>query len=115
MNYGNMLSAARSVRRKEIAVMQSLGLTKSQLWRMSFYEGIGYWVILILATFIAGSPVLWFLGKAIKSKLLYFKFIYPWQSVFILSVAMLIICCIFSCTTYLKNKNITDDLRRKDD
>ena len=115
MNYGNMLSAMLSVRRKEIAVMQSLGLTKSQLWRMIFYEGIGYWVILILATLLAGSTVLWFLGKAIKSKLLYFKFIYPWQSVFILSVAMLIICCIFSCTTYLKNKNITDDLRRKDD
>ena len=115
MNYGNMLSATLSVRRKEIAVMQSLGLTKSQLWRMIFYEGMGYWLILILATLLAGSTVLWFLGKAIKSKLLYFKFIYPWQSVFILSVAMLIICCIFSCTTYLKNKNITDDLRRKDD
>lgn len=115
MNYGNMLSATLSVRRKEIAVMQSLGLTKSQLWRMIFYEGMGYWLILILATLLAGSTVLWFLGKAIKSKLLYFKFIYPWQSVFILSVAMLIICCIFSCTTYLKYKNITDDLRRKDD
>ena len=28
--------------------MQSLGLTKSQLWKMIFYEGIGYWGILIL-------------------------------------------------------------------
>ncbi len=115
MNYGNMLSATLSVRRKEIAVMQSLGLTKSQLWRMIFYEGIGYWVILILATLLAGSTVIWFLGKAIKSKLLYFKFIYPWQSLFILSVVMLIICFIFSSTTYLKNRNLTDELRRTDD
>ena len=115
MNYGNMLSAVLSVRRKEIAVMQSLGLTKSQLWRMIFYEGIGYWVILILATLIAGSPVIWLLGKAIKSKLLYFKFIYPWQSLLILSVVMLIICFMFSSVTYLKNRNLTDELRRTDD
>ncbi len=115
MNYGNMLSATLSVRRKEIAIMQSLGLTKSQLWRMIFYEGIGYWVILILATLLAGSTVIWFLGKAIKSKLLYFKFIYPWQSLFILSVVMLIICFIFSSATYLKNRNLTDELRRTDD
>lgn len=93
MNYGNMLSAVLSVRRKEIAVMQSLGLTKSQLWRMIFYEGIGYWVILILATLIAGSPVIWLLGKAIKSKLLYFKFIYPWKLLFIISVVVLQVLC----------------------
>lgn len=115
MNYGNMLSAVLSVRRKEIAVMQSLGLTKSQLWRMIFYEGIGYWVILILATLIAGSPVIWLLGKAIKSKLLYFKFIYPWKLLFIISVVMFIICFMFSSATYLKNRNLTDELRRTDD
>lgn len=115
MNYGNMLSAVLSVRRKEIAVMQSLGLTKSQLWRMISYEGIGYWVILILATLIAGSPVIWLLGKAIKSKLLYFKFIYPWKLLFIISVVMFIICFMFSSATYLKNRNLTDELRRTDD
>lgn len=115
MNYGNMLSAMLSVRRKEIAVMQSLGLTKSQLWRMIFYEGIGYWVILILATLLAGSTVLWFLGKAIKSKLLYFKFIYPWQLLLIILVVMLIICFMFSSVIYLKNRNLTDELRRADD
>ena len=115
MNYGNMLSAALSVRRKEIAVMQSLGLTKSQLWKMIFYEGIGYWGILILAILPTGSTVIWFLGKAIKNRLLYFKFIYPWKSLFTLSVIMLIICCLFPCTVYLKNKNLSDEIRRNDD
>lgn len=115
MNYGNMLSAALSVRRKEIAVMQSLGLTKSQLWKMIFYEGIGYWGILILAILPTGSTVIWFLGKAIKNRLLYFKFIYPWKSLFTLSVIMLIICCLFPCTVYLKNKNLSDEIKRNDD
>ena len=115
MNYGNMLSAALSVRRKEIAVMQSLGLTKSQLWKMIFYEGIGYWGILILAILPTGSTVIWFLGEAIKNRLLYFKFIYPWKSLFTLSVIMLIICCLFPCTVYLKNKNLSDEIRRNDD
>ena len=90
-------------------------MTKSQLWRMIFYEAIGYWVILILATLIAGSPVIWLLGKAIKSKLLYFKFIYPWKLLLIISVVMLIICFMFSSATYLKNRNLTDELRRTDD
>lgn len=115
MNYGNMLSAALSVRRKEIAVMQSLGLTKSQLWRMVFYEGIGYWVIVISATLTAGSTVIWFLGKAIKRKLLYFKFIYPWQTLFILFIVLFGICFVFSCANYLKNTDFTEELRRNDD
>nr|WP_294492754.1 ABC transporter permease [uncultured Mediterraneibacter sp.] len=115
MNYGNMLSAALSVRRKEIAVMQSLGLTKSQLWRMVFYEGIGYWAIVISATLTAGSTLIWFLGNAIKRKLLYFKFIYPWQTLFILFIVLFGICFVFSCVNYLKNTNFTEELRRNDD
>lgn len=115
MNYGNMLSAALSVRRREIAVMQSLGLTKNQLWKMIFYEGIGYWGIVISATLTAGSLAIWILGKAIKNQLLYFKFIYPWQTLFILSAVLLGICFIFSSVTYLKNRNFTDELRRTSD
>ena len=115
MNYGNMLSAALSVRRREIAVMQSLGLTKNQLWKMIFYEGSGYWGIVISATLTAGSLAIWILGKAIKNQLLYFKFIYPWQTLFILSAVLLGICFIFSSVIYLKNRSFTDELRRTSD
>ncbi|MDO4322888.1 MAG: FtsX-like permease family protein [Lachnospiraceae bacterium] len=115
MNYGNMLSAALSVRRKEIAVLQSLGLTRGQLWRMVLYEGIGYWVLLMSSTFIIGSPVIWLLGKAIKRKLLYFKFVYPWQTLLILCIALLGICFAFSGISYFKNRNFIDELRRSDD
>ena len=55
------------------------------------------------------------IGKAIKSKLLYFKFIYPWQLLLIILVVMLIICFMFSSVIYLKNRNLTDELRRADD
>lgn len=115
MNYGNMLSATLSVRRKEIAVMQSLGMTDNQLGRMIFYEGLGYWMILMAATILVGSASIWILGKAVKRKLLYFKFLYPWQTLILLGISLLGICVIFSCVTYLKNRNLADELRRKND
>lgn len=115
MNYGNMLSATLSVRRKEIAVMQSLGMTDKQLGRMIFYEGLGYWMILMTATILVGSASIWLLGKAVKRKLLYFKFLYPWQTLILLGISLLGICVIFSCVTYLKNRNLADELRRKND
>ena len=115
MNYGNMLSATLSIRRKEVAVLQSLGLTKSQLCRMVLYEGIGYWIHLMSATLIIGSTVIWLLGKAIKRKLLYFKFIYPWQTFLILFIVLFGICFVFSCIIYFKNRNFIDELRRNDD
>lgn len=72
-------------------------------------------MILMTATILVGSASIWLLGKAVKRKLLYFKFLYPWQTLILLGISLLGICVIFSCVTYLKNRNLADELRRKND
>lgn len=113
--YGNTLLATLSVQRKELAILQSLVMTKDQLWKMIFFEGIGYWSIIMFALGVVGNGVKWILCKAIKNKLLYFKFMYPWQALIGLSIILIVVCFIVSCIFYSANTSITDNLWRNDD
>lgn len=115
VNYGNTLSATLSVRRKELAIMQSLGLTKNQLWKMVFFEGTEYWLLVMSVAGIMGSCIIWILGAAIKKKLLYFRFVYPWQILLLLGVLLIGVTLITTGVFYCKGKNFTEELRRNND
>lgn len=91
MNFTNALVADHNMRKTELAVMESIGLTKRQLRQMVFMEGFYYWFIIILGLVSIGSMSIWFLGKAISQKLLYFKFIYPWKMLLLLAFILLLI------------------------
>lgn len=115
MNYGNTLWAGISVRRKELAVMESLGLTRNQLRRMIFLEGMGYWIIVMTAVVTAGSGCLWLLGKAVRSRLLYFRFAYPWQILLLLAVVLTGVCVVFTGISCQGKDNLAEELRKDDD
>ncbi len=113
-NYFNTLYTSLSARQKELAVMESVGMTRKQLGRLVVLEGAFYGlsVIGILLTF--GSAVLWILGKAIKQNLLYFKFYYPWAWMGGITVCLLLICVLTAVCMYrrMTEKSITERLRR---
>lgn len=113
-NYFNTLYTSLSARQKELAVMESVGMTRKQLGRLVVLEGAFYGlsVIGILLTF--GSAVLWILGKAIKQNLLYFKFYYPWAWMGGITVCLLLICILTAVCMYrrMTEKSITERLRR---
>ena len=52
------------------------------------------------ATGTVGSGIIWILGRAVKAKLLYFRFDYPWEAVGLLAVMLLGICILFSGAVY---------------
>lgn len=113
MNYANTLMAGFATRVKEFAIMESIGLTRKQLWKLLFMEGLYYWIIVMGSLTTIGTGILWFLGKAIKKKLLYFKFIYPLQVVLGLAVILLLICFAIPGIMYFKSQkqSLTDKLR----
>lgn len=115
MNYGNTLWAGMSVRRKELAVMESLGLTKDQRWKMIFLEGMGYWMIVMAAVVTAGSGFLWLLGKAVAARLQYFRFVYPWQILLILAAVLIGVCVVFTGISCRGKDNLAEELRKDDD
>lgn len=113
-NYFNTLYTSFSARQKELAVMESVGMTRKQLGRLVVLEGAFYGlsVVGILLTF--GSAILWILGKAIKQNLLYFKFYYPWAWMGGIAVCLLLICVLTAVCMYrrMTEKSITERLRR---
>lgn len=107
MNYANTLISEYASRKCEFAVMQSIGLDRRQLWKMVFLEGCFYSIIAIIGLILAGSPAICGLGAAIRKKLVYFKFIYPWKLLIVLSLMLFIINLIIAVVMYRKSQDFT--------
>ena len=114
MNYFNTILTSLVGRTKEFAVLEGIGLTRIQLWKMLLLEGVYYWLILVGAMVTVGSALLWALGILIKKKLLYFQFIYPWRAMLCMALLLLLVCVVLSVFMYRKSKeqSITERLKR---
>lgn len=76
-NYFNVTMTSLAMRRRELAVLESLGLTRRQLRKMLLLEGIFTALLVTLGVLTAGSLLLWVEGILIKQRLAYFVFQYP--------------------------------------
>ena len=74
---------------------------------MVFLEGCFYSIIAIIGLIFAGSPAICGLGAAIRKKLVYFKFIYPWKLLIVLSLMLFIINLIIAVVMYRKSQDFT--------
>ena len=76
-NYFNVTMTSLAMRRRELAVLESLGLTRRQLRKMLLLEGIFTALLVTLGVVTIGSFLLWVEGILIKQRLAYFVFQYP--------------------------------------
>ena len=104
MNFTNTIVADHAARKRELAIMESIGLTKNQLWKMIFLEGFCYWIITMAGVLSIGTIIIYILGTLIKQKLLYFRFVYPWKQLLFVAVILLVIDVIFAMSLYCKNQ-----------
>ena len=79
MNYFHVIVTGYTVRKKEFSVMQSIGMTTRQLKNMTRMEGIFYGLIVGVLVLTVGSSVLGAVAVVMKSRVGYFKFVYPWR------------------------------------
>lgn len=112
LNYTNTLFAMSSVRKRDLAIMQSLGLTSVQLKKMLFLEGMEYWFILMASVSAVGSAVIWGLAKAIRTKLFYFRFSYPWETLCILALTLASVCVLSAWIIYRQNREFEGELKK---
>lgn len=92
LNYFNVLVTGMFARQKELAVMESVGMTGKQVRGMLVLEGGIYWGILLLLVLTAGSGILNLIHIYMDTKIAYFKFYYPWKELFLILSALLVIC-----------------------
>lgn len=101
MNYVNVMAASVQTRRRELAMMESLGMTRRQLRAMVMWEG-GIYAVLSSVLFLAGCGILWaaFSDTHIDAGVLAFTFVWPPRLVVGLVLALLILCPCISALAY---------------
>ncbi len=76
-NYVNVTVTGLIVRIKEFAVMESVGLTGTQLKKLLILEGMLYSCMIIALSILIGGSILLLGGWYIRTKMEYFVFRYP--------------------------------------
>lgn len=101
MNYVNVMAASVQTRRRELAMMESLGMTRWQLRAMVMWEG-GIYAVLSSVLFLVGCGILWvaFSDTHIDAGVLAFSFVWPPRLVVGLVLALLVLCPCISALAY---------------
>lgn len=101
MNYVNVMATSVQTRRRELAMMESLGMTRRQLRAMVMWEG-GIYAVLSSVLFLAGGGILWaaFSDTHIDAGVLAFSFVWPPRLVAGLVLALLVLCPCISALAY---------------
>jgi len=94
LNFVNVMLVSVAVRKRELAILESVGMSRKQVRRMLVCEGLGYAVITLFFVFTAGSAVSFGIFKLFQQQATYATFTYPFIPVLLASLAVLAICII---------------------
>lgn len=103
-NYFNVTMTSLAMRRRELAVLESLGLTRRQLRKMLLLEGIFTALLVTLGVLTVGSLLLWTEGILIKQRLAYFVFQYPALPLVLCLSLLFFLCGVLPLSMYRKTE-----------
>ena len=100
-------------RKREIGMLQAIGLSKKQLIRMLCYEGMIYSLFAVLVTLILGVGFGILCIQIMRSLNPYFFYSFPWPVVLIYSAVLLAVQLILIAYTTgnLKKQSLVDQIR----
>ena len=103
-NYFNVNMTSLAMRRRELAVLESLGLTRRQLRKMLLLEGFFTALLVTLGVLTVGSLLLWAEGILIKQRLAYFVFQYPALPLAFCLILLFFLCGALPLSMYRKTE-----------
>ncbi len=92
LNFVNVMSVGVLVRKRELATLEAMGMTRRQLRKMLLCEGIGYAVISLLSVLILGSAVTYGVFVLFVQQAAYAVFTYPVIPAFITTLVIIAVC-----------------------
>ncbi len=101
-NYFNVMVTNFSLRKWEFAVMESVGMSRAQLRRVIFWEGILYGSMIGILTFVFGSALWHGVAVVMKRRLAYFCYEYPMAALLAALVVLYVNCIIVPQFVYKK-------------
>ncbi|MBO5449892.1 MAG: FtsX-like permease family protein [Ruminococcus sp.] len=113
INFINVMLTGVFTRRKELAVMESVGMTKKQVRKMLMFEGMYYGIITMALILTVGSSIVYAVAKLAEMTADYAVFNYPWQLMIAIAAVIMLICVVVPSAVYrtLSKESVTERLR----
>lgn len=116
INFVNVMLTGVFTRRKELAVMESVGMTKKQVRKMLMYEGLYYGLITIALIMTVGTAIVYGVANLAQKIADYAVFYYPWALMIGIAAVILVICILIPAAVYqmISKDSITERLRMEE-
>lgn len=113
INFVNVMLTGVYTRRRELAVMESVGMTKRQVKRMLVLEGAYYGLITIALILTAGNCLMWAVGRLTLKIVDYAVISYPWTGIGIMCLLVMLVCMLVPNCIYrtLSRESVTERIR----
>lgn len=111
----NTINTSLALRRKEFAVLRSIGLTPGGFNKILFFESLFFGIKSLLYGIPAGIIVTYLLHYAFNDVVEYNSVLIPWDSIFICIASVFIIILIsnYYASRKMKKENILDAIRQE--
>lgn len=113
LNFINAMMTEIISRRREFAMLQSVGMTNEQLKKVLVYEGVGYVAISAIVALLVGIPLSWAVLKAVNQVLLFFEYHFRILPFLIMIPALVAVAALTPILAWrnLQKKSIVERLR----
>lgn len=113
LNFINAVITGIIARKREFAMLQSIGMTNGQLQKMLVYEGVSYVVIAGMISLCLGSIMAWQLFTALNNVILFFEYRFQILPFLIMLPILLAVAVAGPLAAYrrMKRKSIVERLR----
>lgn len=113
LNFINVMVTGVNIRLKELAVMESIGMTKKQIKKMLTFEGFYYAGITSLLVSTLGIKMVFIIGKMVKKIDRYSSFTFPTNDIIYLTILIFAVCLITPTIVYKysSKKSVTERIR----
>ena len=117
LNYINMMAASIQNRQKEFATLESIGMTKKQLYAMLCIEGAAYGILSAACSLLTGTALSYALFDGLTSYSL--PYAVPWDDTLLMYAAAICLCTaapsVISGLSQSRTLSLTDRMRKAED
>lgn len=113
LNFVNVMSVSVVARKRELATLESIGMSRKQVRKMLISEGLYYAIITLVLVLSAGNLIAYGIFKLFQQQVSFAVFTYPFIPATSIILVIMIICFITPERMYrsLSRETITERLR----
>ncbi len=115
INFINVMMTGAYARRREFALLESVGMTKGQVRKMLMLEGGYYGIITIGLIATLGNGIIYIVSRLTEKSIDYAVAVYPLAELIIICVIIVVVCILVPSGLYksISRETLTDRLREE--